>query len=146
MERNRKIAVLAHCVMNQNAVLTGWERAKGPFSTVIIDLMKRDIAILQLPCPELSFGGVNRMAMTYDDYNHDAFRAHCRTLLEPFFKQLNPLLDDGCEIVELIGIENSPSCDLRAGKGVFMEEFFKLLAPSVKILNDRMILEDYEEA
>ncbi len=146
MKRNRKLAILAHCVLNQNAVLTDWERSEGPFKAYVMPLLEKGVSILQLPCPELAFGGVRREPLTFTDYNTESYRQHCQKLLEPFFMQLEALLADGCEIIALIGIENSPSCDLRQGKGVFMEEFFhRLGASSEGIQSLQMVPESYIE-
>lgn len=149
MKRNRKIAIVAHCVLNQNAVLTDWERSEGPFKTYVQPLMEQGVSLLQLPCPELTFGGVGREPLTYADYDNMDYRNHCQRLLEPFFMHLEALLKDGCEVVNLIGIENSPSCDLRPGNGVFMEVFFRkwdaLAIKHKRILSQFMVPESHQE-
>ncbi len=152
MVRNKKIAIVAHCTLNQNVVLCGWERAVGPFSTYIANYLSNGISMMQLPCPEVSFapasnvsGQVDRAPLNYSDYNTPEYREHCVKILEPFFQQLKPLLKDGCQMVELLGIEESPSCDLRKGHGVFMEVFFEQLEMSTPIETLRMVPETYEE-
>lgn len=149
MKRNRKIAIVAHCVMNQNAVLTDWERSEGPFKSFVLPLIEQGVSLLQLPCPELTFGGVGREPQSYDAYDTPAYRQHCQFLLEPFFLHVEALLKDGCEVVQLIGIENSPSCDLRPGKGVFMEVFFEhwhaLALENKNILNQILVPESHNE-
>lgn len=143
--RSRRIALVSHCILNQNVVLTGWERAAGPFRSVVSELLDEGLSIIQLPCPEVSYKGVNRPSMTYVDYNTEAFRSHCRKLLVPAVLQLERLHEDGCRLEALYGIENSPNCDLQPGRGVFMEELRKLLPPDLVIHSLRMVPESYSE-
>ncbi len=145
MKRNRRIAVISHCILNQNAVLTEWERAPGAFKGVVRDLLVKDVSLLQLPCPEMTYGGVNRPPLAYADYDTPEFRAHCIALLTPSISQINRLAEDGCTLELLMGIENSPCCDLTPGKGVFMEELLRLLPPEVPVISRRMVPESYRE-
>lgn len=125
-ERNRRIAVVPHCLLNQNSVLTGWERSEGPFAGWAVPLMETGWSLYQLPCPELLYGGVKREPQDYGAYDTADYRQHCRRLLAPSVEGLLKLKADGC-LFRLIGIEESPSCDLRHGKGVLMEELAALL-------------------
>lgn len=143
--RGRRIALVAHCVFNQNAVLTGWERATGTFNATVSDLMRQGLGLVQLPCPELTFLGVDRPPMTYEEYDTPEYREHCRTLLAPVLAQLQRLLEDGCTLEVLLGIEESPSCDLRQGKGVFMEELYQLLPEGSLPIIRQMIPECHQE-
>lgn len=125
-QRSRRIAVVAHCVLNQNSVLTGWERSEGPFAGWACPLMETGWSLYQLPCPELHFAGVNRPPQDYAGYDTPAFRELCRRLLGPHVEALLKLREDGC-LFRLVGIAESPSCDLRYGKGVMMEELGAML-------------------
>lgn len=127
MTERRKIALVAHCVLNQNAVLRGWERTQGGFTPIVTQLARENYGLVQLPCPELAYLGVDRPPQTYEDYDTESYRQHCRQLLTPLTTQVAAFLAAGYAIEVLMGIENSPSCDLRHGKGIFMEELFKLI-------------------
>ena len=145
MIRDRRIALISHCVLNQNAVLTDWGRAKGPFTTLVCSMMNQNLGLLQLPCPEMMYLGVNRPPQNYADYNTPAFREHCRNLLAPPLAELNKLVEDGCTLELLLGIENSPCCDLHTGKGVFMEELFCMLPEGILPVVRQMVPENYHE-
>lgn len=108
--------------------------------------MDQGLGILQLPCPELTYLGVDRAPMTYSEYDTQEYRKHCRTLLAPVLTELHRLMEDGCTIEVLLGIENSPSCDLRQGKGVFMEELFALLPEKILPKVKQMVPEHYCES
>lgn len=145
MKRGCRIAVVAHCVLNQNAVLSGWERASGAFNNIVRGLLEADLALVQLPCPEMTYGGVSRPPRSYADYDTPDFRAHCRTLVAASALHLEKLAEDGGSVELLLGIENSPCCDLRQGKGVFMEELERMLSPSVIVRAHAMVPEAYVE-
>lgn len=124
MTRNQRYVLVAHCVMNQNTVIIGWERAAGPFARLVKDLMDLDISIVQLPCPEITFLGYERPPLNYEDYDTEAYRAHARALLYPTLLQLEKM---PAPPLCLIGIAESPSCDSTTFQGVFMQELLKVL-------------------
>lgn len=112
-------------MLNQNAVIHGWERAKGAFPAVK-QLVDAGVGIIQLPCPELIFKGACRAPLAYGDYNTEAYRALCRELLAPYWTQMNEYLENGYSLLGVVGIHNSPSCSISGQRGVFMEELFAL--------------------
>lgn len=85
---------------------------------------KNGWGIVQLPCPELFFLGLDRPPMTVAGYDIPEFHENNRRLLEPVVQQLKVYQDHGYEIVGGIGISGSPSCD--PGRGVFMSDLKEL--------------------
>jgi len=145
MKRNLRIAMVSHCVLNQNSVLSDWERGRGAFKSIVQELLDEDLAIVQLPCPELMYLGVGRPPMNYEDYDTPEFRICCELMLKPTVIQIAKLVESGCSIDVLVGIENSPNCDLNPGKGVFMEVLMELLPTDAMIHSKRMVPEKYLE-
>lgn len=127
MLRGKRLVVLAHCILNQNSVVRGWARARGSFSNVVKGFLDREVGIFQLPCPEFTYLGEARPPMTREEYDTPEYRAHCRHLLEPVAKQLGEYVSNGYEIIGVVGIEESPSCDVLGRRGVFMEVLLDLL-------------------
>lgn len=125
MQRSNKIIITAHCILNQNTVIKEEARALGAVPSVIEWILAEGYGIVQLPCPEFTFLGMNRPPMTYEQYDTPQYRQHCRDILLPIMEQLHEYQFNGYEIVGTIGIQSSPSCD--QSKGVFFEEFHKLL-------------------
>lgn len=119
--RNKKLILLAHCLLNQNSTLLGWERAEGPFSEILNLFAEHHVSILQLPCPELAYLGLDRQPMTYEEYNTFDYKMHCIHILKPFSMQLKHYLKNDYEILGVLGIEQSPSCDIQKDHGVFMK-------------------------
>lgn len=124
MRRSKKIIVASHCVINQNTVIPEEARSTGIMESAVEWCHSQGYGILQLPCPEFTFLGPDRPSMTREQYDTDAYRAHCRKILEPFVEQLTVYKKHGYEIVGGLGIAHSPSCD--PGRGIFYEELLEL--------------------
>nr|WP_137664970.1 CD3072 family TudS-related putative desulfidase [Enterococcus hulanensis] len=115
---------MSHCVLNQNAVIHGWERARGAFPFAI-ELLSRGIALIQLPCPEFIVLGGDRPPMTYEEYRElPNYRQTCQELLEPMIQQIQTYQAEGYQYLGIIGINESPNCSITGQRGVLMEEFF----------------------
>lgn len=127
MHRGKRLLFTAHCILNQNSVIRDWERAIGGFNRIIEMLLTQNIGILQLPCPEFTFLGEDRRPMTKDEYNTEDYRSHSREILKIILKQFREYQAHGYEIIGILGIGGSPSCDSLRNQGVFMEELMDLL-------------------
>lgn len=120
MQRSKRILIVSHCILNQNTVIENEARAEGAVLSAVSWAIKEGYGFLQLPCPEFTFLGLDRPSMTYQEYNTPAYRKHCREILKPILLQAEDYLKNGYEIVGLLGIQRSPSCD--PTRGIFMEE------------------------
>ena len=67
MEQNtpRKVALIANCLLNQNAKVCEGARYRGVVSPVVEALRSRGYHMLQLPFPELAFAGSRRWWARY---------------------------------------------------------------------------------
>lgn len=126
MQRSKKILIVSHCILNQNTVIEDEARAEGAVLSAVEWAMKEGYGFLQLPCPEFTFLGLNRPSMTYDEYNTPEYRKHSREILLPILQQAEDYVKSGYEIVGLLGIQSSPSCD--PTRGIFMEELTAMFA------------------
>lgn len=126
MTKGNKIVVVSHCILNQNVVVQGWERAIGAFP-IAKYLLEQNISFLQLPCPEFLTLGKPRPPMEYQEYaDLPGFRENCRLWLQPTIAQLQTYHDYGYDYLGVIGIHHSPNCSITGQRGVLMEEFFDL--------------------
>lgn len=126
MTSDNKIIVVSHCILNQNVVVQGWERAKGAFP-IAKYLLEHNISFLQLPCPEFLTLGKPRPPMEYNEYAElPNYRKNCRLWLQPTIEQLQIYQDYGYDYLGVIGIHQSPTCSITGQRGVMMEEFFDL--------------------
>src|SRR5208283_4946963 len=104
----RKVALIANCLLNQNAKVCEGAHYRGMVSPVVEALRSRGYRLQQLPCPELAFAGVRRWWAVYEQYDTPAYRAHCRRLAQSIAPLIEQYLGRGDEVI-LIGIDGSPS-------------------------------------
>jgi predicted secreted protein len=143
MQRSKKIIIVSHCILNQNTVIENEARAEGAVLSAVEWALKQGFGFLQLPCPEFTFLGLNRPSMTYEQYNTPEYRKHCREILLPILHQAEDYVKNGYEIVGLLGIQSSPSCD--PTRGIFMEELIALFAEQGIILKTLWYLPNTSE-
>ncbi len=134
--RGRRIVLLAHCLLNQNAKVAGLATHSGIFSPLIAILEEAGAGIIQLPCPEFIHLGPSRPlgTDTVEQYDTPEYRDSCRNLARCIAAQAASYLEAGYVIVCVLGVEGSPSCgvsraprlvgenaQLEPGSGVFVE-------------------------
>ncbi|MBM4764834.1 CD3072 family TudS-related putative desulfidase [Bacillus sp. B15-48] len=124
MQRSKKILLVSHCIINQNTVIEEEARAMGAIPSALDWIKEEGFGVVQLPCPEFTFLGLDRPPMTYEEYDTFEYRSHCQKILTPVIEQLEEYRRCGYEIIGVLGIQSSPSCDQM--RGVFMEELQKL--------------------
>lgn len=126
MERSKKVIFTSHCILNQNTVVPPLARGKGPYRDIVEVIFDNGIGIHQLPCPEFRYLGLKRKPMTKEEYDTVEFRELCRDISKDAVNIMKEYLNNGYEIVGLIGINNSPTCSIVGKKGIFMEELLSL--------------------
>lgn len=72
--------------------------------------MQKEIAVIQMPCPELTYAGLSRQAKTKDEYDNAVFRKHCRKIAEEIADQIQEYTRRGIETKIVLGVDGSPSC------------------------------------
>src|SRR5581483_8779877 len=108
----RKVALVANCLLNQNAKVCEGARYRGLVSPVVEALRSRGYLLQQLPCPELAFAGVRRWWAVYEQYDTPAYRAHCRRLAQAVAPLIEEYIRAGDDVI-LIGLDGSPSSGVR---------------------------------
>jgi predicted secreted protein len=143
-----KVALLSHCLLNQNSKPYMRARYPGAVTPVVEVLLNKRYALFQLPCPEVSFTGLNRWSAVIEQYDTPKYRQHCREIAVAVVDQLAQYPQYGYRCL-LIGIDGSPTCGIRLtgsseqwrgfpgtaelgekypvreGQGVLMQEFMK---------------------
>ena len=151
MQRKKNIVIVAHCVLNVNSKVEGLANYQGAMKSLIMDYINDGCGIIQLPCPETTFCGLQRWGMSRNQYDHPNYRRHCRRLLTPVAEQVKMYIENGYSIKEIMCVNGSPSCGLdysfegyRGGlvdssaadpsliekkklKGIFIDELDKML-------------------
>ena len=105
-----KIAILAHCLLNQNT--KPHQRARYPgIVTPVLDVIRQEgYALVQLPCPEIAFAGIRRWSQVIEQYDTPKYREHCRDLAICSVDQIDHFLREKAFSLVIIGLEGSPSC------------------------------------
>jgi predicted secreted protein len=129
-DTGQEIMVAAHCLLNPRT------RVKG----LIPVSFRLDGPIIQLPCPEALYMGLERWAVTRNQLDVPEFRRFCLQLIAPYADLLEMMAEQGSRL-RIVGLAGSPSCGIDttssgysggrvreqphehvAGRGVFMEE------------------------
>ncbi|MCP4573113.1 MAG: DUF523 domain-containing protein [bacterium] len=121
--RSRRVVLVAHCLLNRNALSDGTADDPGTCRPALDVLLAADVGIIQLPCPELACLGLDRGDPAGAD--RPLLRENTRIRREldrpDNSGRLADLADDvrsqvreyerhGFEIVGLVGVDRSPSC------------------------------------
>jgi len=125
-KRSGRIAIVAHCILNQNSRVLGLAERSSMITEIVEFFLRKNIGILQMPCPELTYAGVSRQPQTKDQYNTIMFRNHCRKITKEIADQIQDYEKGGIDIEIVIGVDGSPSCGVNeTSKGSTCENMSK---------------------
>ena len=129
-QATQEVSVVSHCLLNPLTRVKGLTQVHfSPAGPVI-----------QLPCPEALYLGLERWAVTKNQLDVPQFRRFCRTIIIPYADLMEMLAGQGMRL-RIVGVAKSPSCGVVttssgykggrmagqvhthvSGRGVFMEE------------------------
>ena len=121
-KRSGKIALIAHCIINQNSRAQGLAERSSTITEILGFLMHNKIGIIQMPCPELIYAGILRQPQTKEQYNNAMFRRHCRKIAKDIANQVREYQKCGIKLKFVIGVDGSPSCGVSKTSGILIEE------------------------
>ncbi len=104
----KRVAFIAHCLLNQNAKVEGGAKRPGMWEPVIDLLREHGYVIRQMPCPELAFGGARRFWGVKEQFDTPLYRRHCRRLAKLVAAVMGQHAAAGDDIV-LIGVDSGPT-------------------------------------
>ena len=147
--RSQKVAFLAHCLLNQNAISDGTAVRPAGFPEMVSYLLEHGVGIVQLPCPELLCLGLDRGDPQGAERpvvveNTRIRRAMAKAepsrrlaqLVEDTMAQLLEYRRYGFQVVGILGANRSPCCGVDTtsqddqevpGMGVFLEALSRRL-------------------
>jgi predicted secreted protein len=129
--RGRKVALVPHCILNQNARAAGAAERPSGIAELVIALFEREIGIIQMPCPELFAFGLDRGHFCIEkDLRTSAGRSIMRKLAQDLVRQIRAYQDCRIHVLGILGKNGSPSCGVEEtwagrvcpGSGAFIEE------------------------
>lgn len=110
MDRSKKIAIISHCIINQNSVVKGEYKDMNIFFPFIKKLFEENIGILQLPCPETECYGLRRWGHVKEQFDNCGYRKYLEKIINSFVDIIKEYINNEYEIVGIYGIAGSPSC------------------------------------
>lgn len=141
--RSKRIVFVSHCILNQNSISDNTADFAGTFPHVAELLLKSNVGIVQMPCPELlclgldrgDIHGVERDVVVENTRIREAIARppaseRLEACVEEVLFQIDEYSRHDFSILGIIGINRSPSCGIdttsrdnqeRPGMGVFME-------------------------
>jgi len=142
--RSRKVVLVSHCLLNQNAKVEGLARHPGMFEPLAEALYAARVGLVQMPCPEVAHYGLERPrgADTREQYDTPEYWETCRRIAAEVADLAATYQRAGYAVACLLGVEGSPSCSvervpvlgpdshraLQAGRGVLIEALARELA------------------
>lgn len=119
----KKIALISHCVLNSYCEQP---EASEIFRKKILEVLTdKNISIVQLPCPELCYQGLERESILPGTEVAEAYQRYCECLLAPIIKNLEEYMRHDIEIAGVVGIETSPSCSVKDSAAIMMQLLFR---------------------
>jgi len=125
--KSRRLALVAHCMLNQNSRALGLAEKPRAVAEIADFLMRKDLGIIQMPCPELAYAGVLRQPQTKEQYDNPTFRGHCRKIADEIAEQIREYEKCGIRLRLILGVDGSPSCAVNREPGILMEELRSVL-------------------
>lgn len=108
-QRAKKIAIVANCLLNQNAKVAELAEYPAQVPGLAGLLEKYGFGIEQLPCPETYTLGLRRFWQVKPQYQACGVNRSYSFLAEVFLDRIEDYLRHGFTLV-LIGVDGSPSC------------------------------------
>lgn len=109
--RSKKIALVSHCILNQNAVVGGLASFPSVIPRVVDILKAHDFGIVQMPCPEMYAAGLNRWGHVKEQYENSGYKRSFREAADFLLNSIEDYVTHDYQIV-IVGIEGSPSCGI----------------------------------
>ena len=113
--RKRKVVFLTHCFLNINTRFPQGCAFAGANIPVINTLLKYDLGVIQMPCPEFLCLGLEKEM--YGEIHASELRDCFRNIAVGVVDQIEAYLKLGYEISGIIGMNPSPSCGVEVSKG-----------------------------
>lgn len=141
--RSKKVVLVSHCILNQNAISDGTADYPATNESVLNLLIQSKVGMIQMPCPETLCLGLDRgdthgaerevvvenTRIRYE-LGQDKSIKKLNSLADQIVFQVEEYVKNGFSVAGVIGINRSPSCGVNTtsknnkevnGEGVFIE-------------------------
>lgn len=160
--RSKRVLLVAHCILNQNAKIDRCAYYPGAIREAVEVLIASGVGLIQMPCPELICLGLDRQvdrgaSTTIESEDTRVARrmldsecqARCQSLVDDLTYQIEEYRKNGFEVVGVLGINGSPTCGIEVtwandraeyGPGVFIQLLNAACAANGVMLPQRGII------
>jgi len=115
-KKDRRIILICQCLVNPycRVHILG---QNFPLSLEVMDyLLRKNIGVIQYPCPETTAMGLMRNPQGRQQYDNIFFRDHCKELLKVPMLMVREFIKNRYRLCCFIGLENSPTCGIHWGR------------------------------
>jgi predicted secreted protein len=80
----------------------------------VVDLLlSHNVAMYQMPCPEVTYLGSMRWGQVKRQYGNPMFRRHCRKIAQQVCDQVQTYRDNNHRVIGIVLRDGSPTCGLK---------------------------------
>ena len=116
MPKKRYFVIVSHCLLNPSTRVHILGRRFTVARVVCDYFLSKNIAIIQLPCPEFTAMGYWRNPQGRQQYDNIFFKKHCNKELTTYVDMICELRNNNNTPLCFIGIQVSPNCSINWGK------------------------------
>lgn len=116
MPKKRYFVLVSHCLLNPATRVHILGRRFNVARMISDYFLSKNIAIIQLPCPEFTAMGYWRNPQGRQQYDNVFFKKHCRKELSSYVDMVCELKNNNNTPLCYIGIQGSPNCSINWGK------------------------------
>lgn len=116
MSKKRYVVLISHCILNPATRVHVLGHGFNLSKAIMDYFISKNIAIIQLPCPEFTAMGFWRNPQGRQQYDNVFFKKHCEHQLEPFADMILELKNNHYIPLCYLGVANSPTCSIYWGK------------------------------
>lgn len=107
---NGRVLFISHCLLNPY-VKTDPRGPDGALQRALNDwALARAVGLVQMPCPELLWGGPLRWGVTKEQLRHSAAPVLWQRVIDEFFTPWEEFVRCGGRVLGVVGVKGSPSC------------------------------------
>lgn len=133
----KRVILLSHCILNSFCELPkAPDNLREEILKVLID---KNLSIVQLPCPELTYQGLERNSIYPGTPEAEEYEKYCEELLAPIISNIKEYKKNEIEVAGIIGIDTSPSCSIEDSSAIMMKFLLDKISAEgirVKVLAD----------
>ena len=116
MPKKRYFVLVSHCLLNPSTRVHILGRRFNVARIISDYFLSKNIAIIQLPCPEFTAMGYMRNPQGRQQYDNVFFKKHCKNELSNYVDMACELRNNNNTPLCFIGIQGSPTCSINWGK------------------------------